>query len=265
MEKQEEITAALKEEAIDEFPFKEWFRSVKWRYSNHPLCTLGSLQDPGGRFNYGDLNFNCPKFSALYIARDGTTARDELLIHNNSSKESGLTSEEKNLTIPSSLTSVCLNGVLDSVFDLRGNKKLSKLMKIFKKSKFSTSLREREKSLIQQGLIEKKQEIFQHKKALHDSFFEKDWRKHPALYELPSNSQIFGHMVYSAGITGILYYSTRSDRRVECLSIFPQNFKNSTSYINLKDPPPNKKIPIRIDSSNFAICEENFKEDQITQ
>ena len=78
-------------EATDDFSFKSWFRAVKWRYSNHPLCTLGSLKDPGGRFNIGNMNPNLiPQFSALYIAQDKETAEKELWSYKSFSKKNYL-------------------------------------------------------------------------------------------------------------------------------------------------------------------------------
>lgn len=80
----EKIKESLLLNATDNYHFKKRFRAVKWCYSNHPLCTLGSLKDPGGRFNIGDINPNVvPQFSALYIAQDKETAEKELLSYKN--------------------------------------------------------------------------------------------------------------------------------------------------------------------------------------
>ena len=75
----------------------------------------------------------------------------------------------------------------------------------------------------------------------------------PMDFDVPSNSQIFGQMVRAAGISSILYNSNITQK--ECIVIFPTNFKNSSSFIELIDEPPNQKIPRRIDNSNFNICE----------
>ena len=76
-------------------------------------------------------------------------------------------------------------------------------------------------------------------------------------FDVPSNSQIFGQMIYASRISGILYYSSITKK--ECLAIFPTNFKNSSSFIELIDEPPNKQVPKKIDSSNFSICETEIK------
>ena len=247
-ERWEEIRESLLSEVIDEFSFKKWFRAVKWRYSNHPLCTLGSLKDPGGRFNIGKMNPDLiPQFSALYIAQDKEIAEKELLSYKKS-----LNISRYDLSLARSISMVSIRGVLDTVFDIRGYKKLTKAIKILKKFRFSNAFKEQVKKLKKEVLLEKST-IVQTRKTLHESILEIKWREKPMKFDVPSNSQIFGQMVRSSGITGVLYYS--SNTRKECLAVFPSNFKNSSSFIELIDKPPNKKIPRRIDKSNFDICD----------
>ena len=55
-------------------------RAVKYKYSLHPLSTVGSLTYIGGRFNTGaQVNTEVPKFSSLYLAEDKDTALQEHL------------------------------------------------------------------------------------------------------------------------------------------------------------------------------------------
>lgn len=109
----EEIRESLLSEVIDDYRFNKRFRAVKWRYSNHPLCTVGSLKDPvGGRFNIGDMNPNLvlvPKFSALYIAQDKETAEQELLL---SKEHPKLSPFDFSLTDSSSISVVAVRGIL---------------------------------------------------------------------------------------------------------------------------------------------------------
>lgn len=242
----EEIKKSLLSEAIDDYRFKKRFRAVKWRYSNHPLCTLGSLKDPvGGRFNIGNMNPSLvPMFSALYIAQDKETAEKELLLSKNHPK---LSPFDFSLTDSSSISIVAVKGILDTVFDIRGDTKLKRIIKILSKFKFSTSLKKLGNTL----KIDPK--IIKTKKQMHKSISNIKWRNIPMDFDVPSNSQIFGQMVRDSGISGVLYYSSITQK--ECLAIFPTNFKNSSSFIELIDKSPNKKIPRRIDSSNFNICE----------
>jgi len=52
----EQIKNSLLEAAIRNFQFEHWQRAVKYKYAIDPLSTSGSLIDPGGRFNIGDIN-----------------------------------------------------------------------------------------------------------------------------------------------------------------------------------------------------------------
>ena len=125
---------------IDDYRFKKRFRAVKWRYSNHPLCTVGSLKDPaGGRFNISNMNPSLiPKFSALYIAQGTETAEKELL---SPKDHPDLSKFDLSLTESSSISTVAVQGILDTVFDIRGDTKLKGVIKILRKFKFSPSLK----------------------------------------------------------------------------------------------------------------------------
>ncbi|MEM7646167.1 MAG: hypothetical protein AAF203_04595 [Pseudomonadota bacterium] len=77
-------------------------------------------------------------------------------------------------------------------------------------------------------------------------------------FDIPANSQIFGQMVKSSGVTGIIYYSKMTGR--DCIAVFPDNLKNSDSFIELCDTPPNEKTPKRIDGNNYQIAEQMFQD-----
>jgi hypothetical protein len=67
----DEIRTALHEAAHDRFEFKSWQRVVRYKRSLAPLSSAGSLTDPGGRFNFGDIDRpRFPAFSALYVAEN---------------------------------------------------------------------------------------------------------------------------------------------------------------------------------------------------
>ncbi|MBC6415356.1 MAG: hypothetical protein GDA46_03080 [Bdellovibrionales bacterium] len=63
------------------------------------------------------------------------------------------------------------------------------------------------------------------------------WRKYPSIYNIPSISQIFGQLVRNAGIEAIVYKSTKKSKTDLCMTLFPENFKHSDSYIKLEDCP----------------------------
>ena len=99
------------------------------------------------------------------------------------------------------------------------------------------------------GERESVQNVVQLKKSIYN----KDWRVDPNIHEIPSTSQVFGQLAKEAGIEAILYKSTKHSRTGLCIAVFPENLKNSESYIKLEDCPKaivNKKM----DSETF----ENF-------
>lgn len=66
----EQLKSCLREKACP-FQCSRWQRVVKYRYSLSPLSTKGSLVDPGGRFNVGEIDrTRYPVFPALYLACD---------------------------------------------------------------------------------------------------------------------------------------------------------------------------------------------------
>ncbi|WP_428412340.1 RES family NAD+ phosphorylase [Legionella sp.] len=85
-----------------------------------------------------------------------------------------------------------------------------------------------------------------------------EWRQFPSNYDIPANSQIFGHIVHQAGIEGILYPSKLTGSL--CLVVFPKNFVSTDSYLKLDDEVPHEKVPTRIDASNWRICDLEAKE-----
>jgi hypothetical protein len=46
---------ALRDRAAP-FELSKWQRVVKYKYALHPLSTNGSVVDPGGRFNIGEID-----------------------------------------------------------------------------------------------------------------------------------------------------------------------------------------------------------------
>lgn len=248
-----EISQVLIQTSISDFYFKSWQRSVKYKYGLHPFCTLGSLTDPGGRFNIGDINpQNFPLFSALYLAYDKDTAFQETL-GQVEVPGSGLTPREIALTSADSITTFSLSGHLDKVFDVRSAKNLRKFVNLTKDFKVSKELID-----MARRVKEPSPEIIRQPKILHQALHESHWRDWPMKVDVPTASQIFGQLVYFAGIEGVLYKSKLTGK--DCLAIYPDNFGNSDSYIELDDDPPSPKVPTRLDSKNFKICNLSFNE-----
>ncbi len=233
-EKQDEILATLRESCSAEFGFNGWQRAVKYKYCLHPFSTVGSLSDPGGRFNVGDLNQNVRQFPALYLATDKDTALQEAL--GQSDTGSGLSALERALANPQSETIVSVSGKIDRIFDLRNPKALEPLLKI------ADSLGESRPILIQSV------------DQLLASLLDPDWRIWPARYDVPANSQVFGHLLYLAQIEGVVFPSKFTGK--DCVAVFPHHFQYSTSFVELDHESPHPKVPRRIDTSSWKICDQ---------
>lgn len=247
----EKISQVLTQ-ACSSYSIKKWQRAVKYKYGLHPFSTVGSLTFIGGRFNTGiAVNQEVPHFPALYLAQDKDTALQE---HLGQQPEQGkLSPREIALINPSSETIVSVSGQLDKIFDLTNVKNLNGFIELVKDFKLSSELIALAKKLgIQKpGVIKTADELL--KMLLHP-----DWRQIPSNSDVPANSQIFGHLVYIAGIEGIMYPSKFTEKL--CFAIFPRNFVSTDSFVELDDETPHEKVPIKIDASNWRLCEMEAKE-----
>ncbi len=238
----DKLNSSLRERA-EPFTFSKWQRIVKYRYSLMPLSTKGSVADPGGRFNVGVIDpTRYPVFPALYIASDKPTAFAEVLGQDN--PIGGLSAEELALTKPDSISALSVSGQLESVINIRERNNLAGFVSLIKDFRLSRSLILKARKLnFPVGLITTVKE-------LSNVLEQRDWRNWPMVYDVPSSCQIFSGQVLDAGIEGILYNSGLTQKA--CLAIFPQNFLNSSAYIELDDAPPTDEVQRRIDSSNFS-------------
>ncbi len=250
---QEELKKALIQSCISGYPFKKWQRAVKWKYGLHPLSTVGSLAYIGGRFNTGsDVNSAAPSFSGLYIASNKDTALQETLgqAANGGTNPSPL---EFALMNPQSEVFVSVSGEMEKVFDLRTPDCLKGFLDLIKDFTLSDAIRKEAKAL---GFPEPM--VIKTIKQLHEALTDGGWRVNPSMFDVPANSQIFGQLVFQAGIEGILYSSKFTGD--DCLCVFPHNFAVTSSYISLDDEPPHEKVPLQIDNTNWRICELSPKE-----
>jgi hypothetical protein len=71
---------------------------------------------------------------------------------------------------------------------------------------------------------------------LFNTIFMPEYKRDAMLFDLPSNSQILGHIAYEAGIQAIKYPSRLTGKI--CLAIFPLNFEKSESYVEISDEAP---------------------------
>jgi RES domain-containing protein len=231
------------------YEIQHWQRAVKYKYSLHPLSVMGSLVFIGGRFNTGKgVNSEVPNFPGLYLALDKETALQEHLGQEPVPKGSELSALDIALTNPASETIVSISGKIDKVFDLTNADNLNPFIDLIKNFKISKNLK-----LTARQLNITCPEIIKTSKKLLETLLCCEWRQLPSNYDVPANSQIFGHLIYSAGIEGILYPSKFTNK--PCLVIFPRNFSETDSYVILDDEAPHIDVPKRIDNQNWRITE----------
>jgi len=238
----EQLRDALRGEA-EAFAFASWQRTIKYQYSLNPLSTKGSLTDPGGRFNIGRIDpTRYPVFSALYIASDKETALAETLGGN--SGTGGLSPAELALTRPDSVTIVSVSGKLESVLDIRKTKSISSFVDLVRSFRLSESL------MFKARKLSFPVELIKSTSTLSKVLRQRNWREWPMHFDVPATCQIFGSLVMTAGIESILYDSSITAK--PCLAVFPPNFSNSSSYVEIDDNPPRKDVKRRMDATNFG-------------
>ena len=245
-----EITDKIKKSLLGAaqkaFTFEKWQRAVKYKYANEPFSVSGSLTDPGGRFNIGDINpSQFPPFPALYLASDKDTALQELLSQKIDPNQGipKISPLDFALTNNDSIAIVSLSGCIDSIINLKEPKALQSFVDLIKDFSVSDSLRK-----ISKSIGEQEPELIRTVSKLMDSLLDPNWRSWPMQFDVPVASQIFGQLVSESGIEGILYTSKFTCN--DCLAIFPQNFEES-SFIQLDDEAPKETKICRLDSKTW--------------
>ena len=240
------IKEALLEASNKDFSIKKWQRVVKYKWSHAPLSARGSLIDPGGRFNIGEIDTTrFPAFSGLYIASDKETSMQEVLLGSSAATVTGwLDAHELALANPASITIVSVSGHIESVINLENEKCFKKFVEVIKDFEIDKEFFDRAKSL---GLLPPN--IIHTTEELIRSLMDKNWRQLPMFADVPATSQIFGQLALETGIGGIVYPSILTKK--PCAVIFLDNFKNSGSFVQLDDSPPRDEIVRRVDAHNW--------------
>ncbi len=245
---QEILNKALVQACISNYRIEKWQRAVKYKYGLHPFSTAGSLTYIGGRFNTGrDVNSEVPSFPALYLASNKDTALQETL-GQIKPKDSPLNARELALINPQSEVIVSVSGELEKVFDLTVPKNLAGFVELIKDFKLGKAIEESAKFL---GLAPP--DIIKRPEQLLETLLNDEWQRPPSQFDVPANPQIFGHLIYQAGIEAILYPSKLT--KENCLAVFPHNFAVSSSYLILDDDIPHPSVPQKVDSTNWRICD----------
>jgi len=192
-----------------------------------------------------------PQFGALYIAIDKETSFQETMAESElfeSPKGDSLIQTELEFALqdPKSETTVSVSGDLEVVFDLRKKESLKEFLNVIQDFEIPEELRKRAKKLKQP-----RPDTVKDTESLLKTIFEENWHFNPIRFDIPSNSQILGQLIYLSKIEGILYSSTKNKK--DCMAIFPQNLMPE-SYIRLDDTPPKNNVPKEINASNWEIC-----------
>lgn len=225
------------------YKFEGWQRAVKYKYSLNPLSTGGSLTDPGGRFNIGKIDPTLfTTFPGLYVAGDKKTAIAELL--GGDARGQSLTAEDLALTKPTSITVVSVRGEIESALGVADEDNLSGFVSLIRHFQLSPSLIREARKL---GF--RSPRLARTSKEMVEELHSLWWRQWPMQFDVPSPSQIFGQIAVDAGVEGIIYSSVLT--RQPCIVIYPQNFLNSPSFVELADPAPAESVSKRIDRTTF--------------
>ena len=235
---------ALRSQALSSFSFEGWSRIVDYRYGMEPLSLAGSLKGEGGRFNIGsDLSPAAfTAFPALYLAEDYEAAFRERFASPASLRDGGLSAQEFALRSPGSFTQLRLRGLVENVIDVGNLEALKPFASVLRQFPIPKDIRRLARTLGLRplpGLI--RSPITLQRQLLHPN-----WRMLPQQFDFPANSQIFGRIAAAAGLHGILYLSARQVAK-RCLALFPQNWGDGGSVVEITDQAPDGARLTRID------------------
>lgn len=215
------ISESLREASTNKkFSNNFWFRTVAWKYSPQPLSLEGNIQR-GGRLNFGtalgDKN-RFPPFPAIHLAETKEASELEFFKKDDLSR-----------TIPTTTVSCSL--LLKNYIDLRNTRTLSKFVKLIKGFSYSDPLKKKRRKI---G-YKHRNAVVTSLRLLNEVLLEEEWENYQISHKIPSGSQIFGSLVYRAGIEGIMYPSAKGNKLN--LAVFVKNIKEG-SFIQIHGTPP---------------------------
>lgn len=241
----DEIQDSLRQTKIETLSEQKWCRIVDFRFSDNPLSPKGSLIQ-GGRFNIGDdLDpSNFPSYPALYVAQDYKAAYAEKFTISNKNKSKIFQGHELALRTNQSFSSVAVNVEVKNIFDGTNANNLKPLVSVINKFSMPNELKELGKEIGRDAPW-----IINTPRQLKETLLADDWRSYPVQYDIPSNPQILGRLLFDAGFEGILYPSTKAARK-KCIALFTDNFSGSNSFVELADIPHSGVKHTRLDQNN---------------
>jgi RES domain len=244
----EALLTALRSRPGVPLVFDPWYRVVEYRYCLEPLSTTGSVQRIGGRFNFGKeiREGYFESFPALYVAETVETAYREFYQLKDKTRAGGLSSGDLALRRPGGFLIAEIKGQLGLVFNAGDLKALAP---------FAAVIREfpvpRRAMQIVRELKLQKRPLIQTANDVRRQLLLPTWRELPRQFDLPANSQIFGRLVRDAGYEAILYPSSKNAAR--CIGVFPENLRESDSFLELSGGYPEEVQVRRLDSSTVPV------------
>jgi RES domain-containing protein len=238
-----ELIEAVRARLGGPFRFDGWARIVSYRHTLEPLSTAGSMKG-GGRFNIGSVLNPAifQPFPALYLAEDLETAFRERFGIERTMRVSGLSVEELALLKPGSFTHVEVRGMIESIFDVGDSDNLRPFADVISKFRMPAIVR----ALSRKLQLKNPPGLVRTAAMLQRQLLDPNWRLQPIQHDLPSNSQIFGRIAVAAGVHGILFPSSKNSSK-RCVALFPQNWTDSESFVEVVGAPPAGTALVRLD------------------
>jgi hypothetical protein len=181
----------------------------------------------------------------LYLAQTYETALAEKFgVHTAGGCD--LTPLQLALRRPTSFTQVRVQGRLEGVLNVGDAKALKAFVEVIKEFAVPKGVA----TLARQLGLKRPPEMVRSVGGLQKQLIDSNWRMLPVQYDLPSNSQVFGRIAVAAGLSGILFPSSRVEG-AQCLACFPQNWRGSGCFVELMDPAPRETVATRIDGQSI--------------
>lgn len=243
----EEITDVLSQ-AADDSVNETLARIVDAKYGAHPLCTVGSVQGGGGRFNIGGGMGHYKPFHCLYLASDDDTAYSEYFHYQRGYSIATLNSEELALKgKKKNYSNFEVEVSLENCIDIRNKEALRRFCEIISEIRPPKQMTDFAREI---GLFRLK--TVQTAGELHRTFMDREFLKFFTILDMPANPQWFGYYCYQAGIQCIIYPSVRG--RGSNYAILVDNFRESQSTAKLNtDAPYIEKTNREINKSTFEF------------
>lgn len=154
----------------------------------------------------------------------------------------GLTAKE--LAMAGNFSHFVIQGKLATVLDLTDSESLQRFYTLLKGIELPLYYRKKAAQLKIKAMLPVRS-----LNELRETLFAENWRLMPMQFDVPANSQILGQIAHSAGIEAILYPSVKT--RKNALAVYPENFRNSEAFIEIKGNIAESVVHKRIDKDKY--------------